>query len=147
MQRAEHLGRFGAIHVRRGDYLDPAIVDRFGPVGVDYVVRASARLTSERLVIVSDSPEWCEAHVVPALRAAGGREANVFRGSSDLDDFGVLLSAEQLVLSNSTFSWWAGFAGRAGVVLCPKPWLDDGSSEDLILDGWDTLPKRSASDT
>ena len=34
-------------------------------------------------------------------------------------DFLTLASCRKLIISNSTFSWWAGFLGKSARVVCP----------------------------
>jgi hypothetical protein len=45
----------------------------------------------------------------------------VILGGSTLDDFLGLIEAEYLVLSRSSYSWWAGFFSK-GKVYAPLPW-------------------------
>ena len=76
------------------------------------VERGSGRVS--KLVLVSDDPEL-------ALDRLGdlGREI-VIRGRRGwADDMALMLNARALILTNSSFSWWAGYCGRAGVVTYP----------------------------
>lgn len=58
-----------------------------------------------------------------------------------LDDFATLSRAEGIVLSQSTFSWWAARLSEGATVAAPRPWrlghepvADDGAL--LRLDRW-----------
>lgn len=129
---------YSAMHVRRGDYVsDPLIARKFGPPSIDYY-RGARRLLSEPLVIVSDDPGWCREVLAPEVGPA-----LVFDSGSLHGDFVALVGAHELVLSNSTFSWWAAFAGNAGKVVATMPWLDDPAEPDLALEGWLRLDKRT----
>ena len=85
----------------------------------DYFLAALAAVERDsgpapKLVLVSDDPQL-------ALERIGdlGREV-VIRGRRGwADDMALLLEARALVLTNSSFSWWAGFCGRAEVVTYP----------------------------
>jgi hypothetical protein len=57
-------------------------------------------------------------------------------------DLALLATAEQVVMSNSTFCWWGVVAGqtpgRERVVIAPRPWLmgaglDGKADEDSLL--------------
>ena len=131
-------GAYSAVHVRRGDYVaDQSIAARFGPPSVDYYLAAMRRMPGP-ILIVSDDASWCRTVLCPLEE-----RAEVHESGSLHDDFAVLLGASELTVSNSTFSWWAAFAGHAGRVIAPSPWLDDPESPDLALDGWLRLDKRS----
>jgi hypothetical protein len=117
-----------AMHFRRGDYLlhgydlplsfhEEAlslVLERGGPV-------------SEVLVLSDDHDFALLAAEHVGRRGVVGRAVS---GGSDLDDFCTLATAQHLVMSNSTFVWWAAVLGdrlRAGgagrVVACPAPWM------------------------
>lgn len=42
--------------------------------------------------------------------------------------FALLRQAQQIVVSNSTFSWWAAALGRASTVVSPIPWFNVASA-------------------
>ena len=53
--------------------------------------------------------------------------------STPVEDMAKLSSCSGIVLSNSNFSWWAGYLGsslRASCVVAPKPWLASESDFD-----------------
>lgn len=88
--------------------------------GRDYfrdAIAAVERATGpvSRILVVSDDPSL-------ALERIGdlGREAVVSAGRGWADDMTLLLNARALILTNSSFSWWAGYAGRADIVTYPR---------------------------
>lgn len=119
------------IHARRGDYLK---IPSAKVLGVDYfsdALRALGALPNARVVVFSDSPnvvfeellalsETFEVEVVPkSLEAANA----LF----------LMSQANNLIISNSTFSWWAAVSGRAGKrVVFPEGYFD----ENLVPPGW-----------
>lgn len=122
---------YAAVHVRRGDYVTVARnEDRLGVCSLDYFLNAVGYLSADlQLVLVSDDYDWCERVLIPRL----GRPATIIRGNSDVDDFAILRNAREIVMSNSTFSWWSAFAGRPTTVVGPHPWFDaaDAGGEHL----------------
>jgi hypothetical protein len=58
--------------------------------------------------------------------------------STAINDMTTLSGCSGIVLSNSSFSWWAGYLGsslRASSVVAPKPWLATKSDFDRSLAG------------
>lgn len=89
--------------------------------GADYVRAALAHIESTlgqpaEVALVSDDPAL-------ALRILGdvGRTITVAASADPWDDLAHLMSAQALVLTNSSFSWWGGFCGPAKVVVYPRP--------------------------
>jgi hypothetical protein len=91
--------------------------------GARYVRDALARIEAKlgraaEVALVSDDPAL-------ALRTLGdvGRRITVVSGGGPWDDMALLMNARALVLTNSSFSWWGGFCGRAEMAVYP---LADG---------------------
>lgn len=137
------MSDYAAIHVRRGDYVEnPRNLARLGACSVEYFTNASKLIdNSLPIVIVSDDHEWCETVLGKNLN----REYVIYAGDSDLDDFSVLKGAAEVVLSNSTFSWWAAFLGEPRRVVAPVPWFEvaEAGGEHLPLIATDKLSKVS----
>lgn len=130
---------YAAVHVRRGDYVShPEYSRSFGVCSEEYYLRALERLRSPRLVIVTDDPVWGEDF---ARRARPGGGVEVV-SESLASDFATLVGAQELVMSNSTFSWWAARASQASQVIAPRPWLERPTHDHLALSAWTTLSKR-----
>jgi hypothetical protein len=120
-----------AVHFRRGDYLlhgyDLPLSYQESALAV---VRERAEIT--RVVVMSDDPEF--ARLAAEHFGRRGYDAHAVLpdpARGELDDFCMLAGAAHLVLSNSTFVWWAAVLGdrlRSGgdtgrVVVCPTPWM------------------------
>lgn len=130
------LDRTLFLHVRRGDYLLPN-----SPHAVDlraYHARAIAhareRLGPEpyTLLVVSDDPAWCRAHlpVGPTVRVLDEPDELVTLSTMAACELGG-------ICANSSFSWWGAFLGyRPGkVVTFPSVWLTRAPSGIGPLDG------------
>lgn len=125
------------IHVRRGDYVGNTMI--LPPV---YYEQALMRLIhahglkepSTTITVYSDDPEWCasELHFDCAVTYAPRADTK--------QDFAALLSCEYLVLSRSTFSWWAAVLPRRPEdhVVAPYPFVP-ASDGYLDYPGWLTM--------
>lgn len=105
------------VHVRRGDYEDvlPAAYYR-------EAVAALVSKTHPHVIVCSDDIPWCKANL--GLDRANPRwNVTYSPWSSAMDDFATLVQCPAMVMSNSSFSWWAAWLGDhpRGVIM-PWPW-------------------------
>lgn len=120
------------INVRRGDYYsNPEFRSQYG---MDLRPYAEAALNLAgvdtdvpfALHVISDDPEWCR-RILPEWFP----RAEIIvppREDGALGDLARLITAERLILANSTFSYWAGYVknrrdtllGRDGAVIAPE---------------------------
>lgn len=122
------------IHVRRGD-----MVDKPTAVPAEWFLAATAvalrSLSSAPDVRVwSDEPDWCAAHLDIGHDFAVARDGDVLEQLSDL------ASCDALVISRSTYSWWAARLAteRGATVVYPAPWAHGTAAGDdaLIPESW-----------
>jgi hypothetical protein len=125
------------IHVRRGDYV--TLPDRAGqprPLSLNYYNQAIELATLHRQIesiyIVSDDPAWCAEHFT------GDRFHIVENKNSTMEDFAILQTCEHIVMSNSTYSWWASWSGRSEnqLAIFPKDWTLARSSSAYFPPTW-----------
>jgi hypothetical protein len=113
------------LHLRRGDYLKPSIQ---GALPIGYYLRGLEALgakPADTLILLSDSPE------IAAKEFSGSGYKNILVVGIDVDPLTAPESlwlascARNLVMSNSTFSWWAAATGYLGKrVAFPGGWND-----------------------
>lgn len=133
-------------HVRRGDYVDPIVAAHHGIASADYFERSKSLMDvlnpETSMTVFTDSPELVqkEFHTI--------KEYSIF-DDSELSSFGAIRALSQgssLIMSNSSFSWWAAWLmtrGNSKTVIAPRPWQSNGSSAaDLLLPEWITLDAR-----
>lgn len=133
-----------SVHIRRGDYLVPHGKSLNGieycNEAVKYIVK-NKNLTNPKILIFSDDPSWCKENV----GILGGFATEVFEEklNSDVETLMFMSLYENNVISNSTFSWWAGFLNKNPnkMVVMPKNWLTDHSLNERYLEsikspGW-----------
>ncbi len=133
-------------HARRGDYVQANVREFHGMTTTRYFTDAFSVLghliQPESIRIFSDSPDYVKAE----FAAINDLE---FIDDSQLSSFGALralATGDAIVMSNSSFSWWAAWLmsqERARPVVAPRPWQANGESAlDLILPTWLTLDAR-----
>ncbi len=100
------------VNVRRGDYYTE-FTDKYAFDQVGYVGAALDRVGSaERVLVVSDDPEWCRAHLSSIIRT---KTSHVEYAQPDpLANFHAVAQASRIIGTNSTFSYWAAYV--AGVI-------------------------------
>ncbi len=109
-----HGGDHLTINVRRGDYYsDPDNRRNFGFDIVGYLrVAVPAALDRDGVVrqisVISDDPEWCQRNLGFITPWA---EVVDFRTTGPVEAFFELVASPRLVMTNSTFSYWAAHLG------------------------------------
>lgn len=112
-----------AIHFRLRDYLEWGN-DELGGLNLtlpdSYYYNAIARiphLEDYTIIIVSDDSKSAQTRI-PVIK-------NKFIFSeSDILDFQLLLNADMLIISNSSFAWWAAYLNpKNPKIFAPKYWL------------------------
>ena len=104
------------VHARRGDYLDN--YETLGVLSKRYFVQQSRNY--KRVILFSDDSNFVRRIEKEHENWSGyGKELNQW------ETLYLLGSAKNLVISNSTFSWWAGqtVLRNGGQVLAPRPWF------------------------
>ena len=105
-------------HLRHGDYED--LKDIYGILDTNYYSRIMLERKWVSCVVVSDNPS-VPGEVLRDLPNAlylGPHQVSAWEA------FAIMSQAKELIIANSTFSWWAGKVCqlRGGKVFAPKPW-------------------------
>jgi len=143
-----------AVHIRLGDYASNRGVRRsMGLSAMSYYVNGVKSLQAtykyDNIVIYSDEPERAHAEFVNAFGAT--IVPIVFsKNKSELEDLMEMSSCKGLVISNSTFSWWAGWLAsnlRKCTVIAPRPWRAKPTIADksLLLESWVVVDREMIS--
>lgn len=130
------------VHVRGGDYLNT-----YSFLPRQYYENAMSSMKKKypgiRFVAVTDDLEYCKG-ILPNIKIIGSSPSSrrdSFRaahhlGGSILDDFLILNGARYVILSASTFSFWAAYLNpNKPFVMAPKYWFSFSKS-----DGWWSTP-------
>ncbi len=125
-------------HIRGGDYLK--LKEEFGVLSGEYYSRA----LSEIMKISSDEKIWVFTNDLEHAKSIlTGKNFHVTKTLSEQDlsaaETLVLMSfAKRVVISNSTFSWWAAYShGNTKTVVAPSRWFRSMDEPlDLIPSQW-----------
>jgi hypothetical protein len=98
------------LNVRRGDFFEPHFARRFAFDQVTYLRTAVARAARvgapvRRIHVVSDDVAWCRASL--AWLSDDAEVTFAASESTPAEDFATLVGARRLILTNSTFGYWA----------------------------------------
>jgi hypothetical protein len=132
------------MHVRRADYLD--IPGGGWALPTSYFRDALASIPERdryALVVVSDDPQAVAVELAgePGLRCAS---------NPAIIDLQLLMGADVVVTSNSSFSWWGAWLNqRPGLrVIAPRHWIGFATGADepvgVIPQRWKALQVRDA---
>ena len=128
------------IHIRRGDYIG---YNRFDVCTEGYFRRAveyaREHVAHPVFYVFSNNPaelDWIREHYAFLEGAHFVRE-----GVDELDDLYLMYHCRHHIISNSTFSWWGSYLKlQEGLTVCPERWLNDDMQQDILLEGWISLP-------
>lgn len=127
------------IHVRRGDY--ERAENRFiGLLSSEYYERALTFLDSTKPIwVFSDSPDLVQSELQYIDRDLVF--INPPKESDPVESLLLMSWASEIVISNSTFSWWAAFLSEKNArILAPSKWYElQPDPVDLIPDNWERI--------
>lgn len=135
---------FVSVHVRRGDYASNSSTQAFhGLTSGDFFQRAlnlcKEISTTNRVLVFSDSPDEALSVLPKGLGFSYEIVPNHLSNFATLD---LMSRGESILMSNSSFSWWASWiASNSGNltrhVIAPRPWFaKDINTDDLLLPSW-----------
>lgn len=138
----DEIGRCNSvgIHIRRGDYLK--VPEFRGICDLEYYTRAIREVLEDGqehvFYLFSNDMEWCRENIVPLC--AGQKVVMVTEnvGKESCWDMFLMTYCQDLIIANSSFSWWAAFLNRRdGRVFAPHRWFNrEGVEFDVWLDDW-----------
>ena len=113
------------VHVRRGDYIALESARKtFGTIGREYYLDGLEMLghKPDDAVFFSDDPQFVEKEFGVARASIVGPTAV----KSDLQTMILMSMGSDILIPNSTFSWWAAdLMGDRGRVVAPNVWFHD----------------------
>jgi hypothetical protein len=127
------------IHYRAGDYFNHK--DSFGVLDSKYYLESIESLKAELRLrdiwVFSDDIERAQAQ----LTGLSGRQITWVSpptNSPDVESLLLMSYGAALIMSNSTFSWWAAYwADSPAEIICPEQWTKNNEfNPDFILPSW-----------
>jgi hypothetical protein len=123
-----------AVHIRLGDYFTRKNRSFHGIVTQGYYERAIAKFPGKRILVLSDNLAACRTW--PFLQEA------IFVDESDVVCLSLMSRAPNLIMSNSSFSWWGVFLGAPKRVISPARWFGPSGPqdyEDIYEPSWEKM--------
>lgn len=149
-----HVERINAVgvHLRFGDYENSLKTREYhGLTANSYFDEAIGFLKLkmkhiDKVIFVTDDLDRARNTVEVLLSCRDSTPIEVI-SSNPVEDMTTLSSCSGIVLSNSSFSWWAGYLGsslRSSSVVAPKPWLAFESEFDqsLVSPNWHFIKRE-----
>lgn len=98
----------------------------------DYYERAMEYFPEDNFLVFSDDPEWCKEKFKDNSRV------QVMEKGNDVEDFNLLASCKDLIIANSSWSWWAAYLcpNEGKKIIAPKNWFADGIQRVGIPNTW-----------
>lgn len=148
-QELEDSCNFIGIHFRFGDFQSESLQKEYGEVSVGYYEKALEHICSllgdgqmPKVWVFTDDVTLAQSKI-RCLPSAGKFEIH-FAAHKELSlekELALFASSKYLILSNSSFSWWAGyFSSRNALVIAPRPIYVKVENEGVIRDNWIRVP-------
>ena len=125
------------IHIRRGDYLQGENRKLYGDIctisyykqSIEYIKKL---VSKPRFFIFSTYAEWVQNN----LDISSAVYVNDNTGSDSWMDMFLMSKCKNLIIANSTFSWWGAYLSNANNILCPTRFINDKNSGEIYPDTW-----------
>ena len=87
--------------------------------------------------LFSDDIEYLEQNVCPLLNGAEYKIVNWTRGADSYIDMQLMSSCKNMIIANSSFSWWAAYLNKRNpIVLAPEKWSNFQVNYRRQAPGW-----------
>jgi len=124
------------VHVRRGDYISNAVVNKVhGVCPIDYykcaIRNIAQKIDNPFFYFFSDDMEWVKENLISTIR----ENTVIAGGGSEIADFELMKSCRHHIISNSTFSWWSAWLSdsKEKIVIAPKAWFADSNFDSSTM--------------
>lgn len=127
------------IHVRRGDYLQHP--NFAGVCELDYYKKAISEILSDGemhcFYIFSNDMQWCRDNIMPLVQGNEIVFMTENTGKNSCWDMFLMTYCRDLIIANSTFSWWGAFLNKMdGRIIAPKKWMNREAKFDIWSPDW-----------
>jgi hypothetical protein len=140
VQQEMKMAQSVAIHVRRGDYVHLAAVNRqFGTCTSEYYAEAirfmKQKIKKPLFYVFSDELDWCRENL-----PFNGETVRFISGFQDYQDLLLISSCAHQIIANSSFSWWGAWLNTNPdkIVVAPKTWFanSDLDTRNVVPAAW-----------
>lgn len=127
------------IHIRRGNYLLSPTYS--GICNIEYYKKAIARIRADakqhRFYIFSNDIDWCRQNIVPLLGDSDALFVTENTGANSCWDMFLMSYCRDLIIANSSFSWWGAFLNKSVErVIAPYPWMNGRDTSGIYDPNW-----------
>ena len=126
-----------AIHIRRTDYTKKNFHKL---LSIDYYYNSlntlSSKLKISKIYIFSDDINWCKQNFIH------NTSIEFVTLEDEIEEFCFMMTFENIIMANSTFSWWAAYLSEGSNIYTPKHWFIDGcnlNTMDLRPNYWNVI--------
>lgn len=126
-----------ALHIRRGDYLQPQFVPIFGGICTDEYYKKAIDIAENRIdnihyFVFSNDIEWVKKN----LPLSNATYVTSNKGKNSYLDMFLMSHCTACILANSSFSFWGALLNkRTPLVIYPAKWNNE-KTPDLFPDEW-----------
>jgi hypothetical protein len=127
------------IHIRLGDYLKPDCLNIHFLCQPNYFETALKLfdLNNYEIIICTDTPSSIKQFI-------NLKNIHIMENNNEIEDLYLLSQCDNIIMSNSTFSWWGSFLGKTKEKTCaPNRWFGPGGPpnyKDIYQDNWIQIP-------
>lgn len=124
------FGNITCVHIRRGDYVK--FKNFHLACDVDYYKKSIEIIGNGKFLFISDDIDWVKSNFIS--------ENFLFSEFNDeILDFTCMTLCKNLIISNSSFSWWGGYLNKnVKKIISPKRWFAENGPKDYQ----DVIPKN-----
>ena len=87
--------------------------------------------------IFSDDVDYCRKNIAPII---GGTEIIYItenRGGNSYWDMLLMSHCKNLIIANSSFSWWGAFLNNnSGIIMSPTHWVNRNEEQETPMENW-----------
>ena len=124
------------IHLRRGDYLN--LSDIHPPVTKEYILSSLRFFDKSKVNFLVFSDD-----INKVKKEFNNKNFRFINNDDELEDLYALSQCDSIIMSNSSFSWWANWLGKKKEkTIAPKIWFGPKgptNTEDLYHKNWTIL--------
>lgn len=130
-----------AVHIRRGDFLDPKYCREIGNICTDEYYKKAIDYVRDcrpnaRFCFFSNDVDWVKHNI--KVDDAVYLERDMFTKYSDWYDMFLMSVCKHNIIPNSTFGWWSAWLNRNPdkIVVAPKRWRNRWEAQDWCPVEW-----------
>lgn len=124
-----------AVHLRRRDYGHMGVCTPEYYLGaIDFIRQCHP---DAKLFVFSDEPNYAQQLLSPRYP-----DLYMVQSGGDLADLHLMSLCRHVVISNSTYSWWAAYLAEAqgGTIVCPQEWVTQPGVKSPCPARWVQVP-------